>query len=81
MEPIDPEDPELVDVFDDRIERLWPLEYEWMFVAAVLRDAVTNFEVSGEASEEALRGSRCASLPVMSGRGRLSKGALQELER
>jgi len=44
-EPGDPDGPELVDVFDYRIDGLWPHDYEWMFFAAVVRDAVTNFEV------------------------------------
>lgn len=41
----DPDGPELVDVFDDRIGGLWPHDYEWMHLAGVLRDSVTNFEV------------------------------------
>jgi hypothetical protein len=54
-EPGDPDGPELVDVFDDRIDGLWPDDYEWMFLAAVVRDAVTNFEVYVEkASAEVL---------------------------
>lgn len=44
-EPRDPDGPELVDVFDDRIGGLWPHDYEWMHLAGVLRDSVTNFEV------------------------------------
>lgn len=54
-EPGDLDGPELVDVFDDRIDGLWPHDYEWMFLAAVVRDAVTNFEVYVEkASTEVL---------------------------
>jgi hypothetical protein len=54
-EPGDPDGPELVDVFDDRIDGLWPHDYEWMYLAAVVRDAVTSFEVYLEkASEEIL---------------------------
>jgi len=49
----DHDGPELVDVFDDRIDRLWPHDYECMYLAAVVRDAVRNFEVyQEEASEE-----------------------------
>jgi len=65
-EPGDPEGPELVDVFDDRIGGLWPHDYEWMYLAAVLRDAVTNFEVYLErAREEVLKrhGSRVKGPP------------------
>ena len=54
-EPGDPDGPELVDVFDDRVNGLWPHDYEWMYLAAVVRDAVTNFEVYLEkAIEEVL---------------------------
>jgi len=54
-EPGDPDGPEQIDVFEDRIDRLWLHDYEWMFLAAVVRDAVTNFEVYLEkASAEVL---------------------------
>jgi hypothetical protein len=55
-EPGDLDGSELVDVFNDRIEGLWPNDYEWMHAAAVIRDAVTNYEVYLEkAREEMLR--------------------------
>src|SRR5207244_1987090 len=36
---------ELVDVFDDRVDGLWPHDYDWMHLAGIVRDAVTSFEV------------------------------------
>jgi hypothetical protein len=51
-EPGDPDGPELPDVFDSKIEGLWPLDYEWMHMAGVLRDAVTAFEVYIEKARE-----------------------------
>ena len=44
-EPGDPDGPELHEVYHHRIGGLGLAEYEWMHVAGVLRDAVTNFEV------------------------------------
>ncbi len=32
-------------VFSERVGGLWPHDYDWMHLAAVLRDAVTSFEV------------------------------------
>ena len=43
-EPSDGED-EWDAVFDQRVGGLWPHDYEWMHLAAVVRDAVTSFEV------------------------------------
>lgn len=55
-EPSDPDGPDQVDSFDDKIDGLWPHDYEWMHVAGVLRDAVTGFEVYlTKAREEVLR--------------------------
>lgn len=33
------------EVFDQRVGGLWPHDYEWLHLAAVVRDAVTSFEV------------------------------------
>lgn len=56
QEPAGPDDAAQPDVFNDRIEGLWPHDYEWMHAAAVIRDAVTNYEVYLEkAREEILR--------------------------
>jgi hypothetical protein len=47
--------PEPVDVFYDRLGGLTPHDYEWMLLAAVLRDAVTAYEVYlGKAFDEVL---------------------------
>jgi hypothetical protein len=51
-EPGDPDGPELPDVFDSKIDGLWPLDYEWMHMAGVLRDAVTAYEVYVEKARE-----------------------------
>jgi hypothetical protein len=51
-EPGDPDGPELPDVFDSKIDGLWPHDYEWMHMAGVLRDAVTAFEVYLEKARE-----------------------------
>jgi len=54
-EPGDSDEPELLETFESKVEGLWPNDYEWMFLAAVVRDAVTNFEVYLEkASAEVL---------------------------
>ncbi len=44
-QPGDPDGPELPDIFHDAIDGLWPHDFEWMHLAGVLKDAVTNFEV------------------------------------
>lgn len=41
---------ETADEFSRRVEHLWPHDYEWMLRAAVVRDAVTAFEVYLEKS-------------------------------
>jgi hypothetical protein len=48
--------PEQIDTFEDRVRGLHLRDYEWMLLAAVLREAVTGFEVYLEkAREEVLR--------------------------
>lgn len=48
--------PDQPDVFDGEVGGLWPDDYKWMLHAAVIRDAVTAFEVYLEkASSEVLR--------------------------
>jgi hypothetical protein len=43
------------EVFDRRVGGLWPHDYDWMHLAAVVRDAVTSFEVYvGKACREVL---------------------------
>jgi hypothetical protein len=48
--------PDPVDAFYDRLGGLMPHDYEWMLLAAVLRDAVTAYEVYlGKANDEVLK--------------------------
>jgi hypothetical protein len=48
--------PEQIDVFEERVRGLHEADYVWMLLAAVLREAVTGFEVYLEkAREEILR--------------------------
>lgn len=55
-EPGDPDGPEQIDVFEERVEGLHEQDYRWMHCCGVLRDAVSNFEVYLEkAREEVLR--------------------------
>lgn len=51
-EPGDPDGPELIDVFEDRVDGLHQHDYEWMHLSGVLRDAVTGFEVYLEKARE-----------------------------
>jgi hypothetical protein len=44
--------PELPDLFHDRIDGLWPHDFEWMLMAALLKDGVTAFEVYLEKAME-----------------------------
>lgn len=44
--------PEQIDVFEDRVHGLHERDYEWMLLAAVLREAVTGFEVYLEKARE-----------------------------
>ena len=54
QEPSDGET-EQEEVFDQRVGGLWPHDYDWMHLAAVVRDAVTSFEVYvGKACREVL---------------------------
>lgn len=54
--PADPDGPELPDLFAAAVEGLWPNDFEWMYLAGALKDAVTAFEVYLEkAAQEALR--------------------------
>jgi hypothetical protein len=54
QEPSDGET-EQEEVFDQRVGGLWPHDYEWMHLAAVVRDSVTSFEVyAGKACREVL---------------------------
>lgn len=48
--------PELPDLFHRAVDGLWPPDYHWMLQAAVVRDAVSAFEVYLEkAGDEVLR--------------------------
>jgi hypothetical protein len=54
-EPGDPDGPDHLETFEAKVDGLHPYEYEWMHNAAVLRDAVTSFEVYlAKAREEVL---------------------------
>lgn len=55
-EPRDPDGPEQIDIFEKRVQGLHQHDYVWMHCSAVVRDAVTNYEVYLEkAREEMLR--------------------------
>jgi hypothetical protein len=55
-QPGDPDGPDVPDLFDAAVDGLWPHDYEWMHLAGVLKDGVTNFEVYLErAADEMLR--------------------------
>src|SRR4051812_46716494 len=48
--------PELPDTFEAKVDGLYQNDFDWMFLAPILRDAVTSFEVYLEkAREEVLR--------------------------
>jgi hypothetical protein len=51
-EPGDPDGPDLPDAFHHKVEGFWPHDFEWMLNAAVLRDAVTGYEVYLEKARE-----------------------------
>lgn len=54
--PYHEDGPEQLDSFEDEVNGLWEHDYAWMHLSAVLRDAVSNFEVYLEkAREEVLR--------------------------
>ncbi len=42
--PGDPDGPEMIDIFDQEVQ-IQPIDYHWILGAAVVRDAVTAFEV------------------------------------
>ncbi|MGW5924258.1 hypothetical protein ACWFPY_35140 [Nocardia fluminea] len=42
--PGDPDGPDMIDIFDREV-RIQPIDYDWILRAAVVRDAVTAFEV------------------------------------
>jgi hypothetical protein len=44
-QPGDPDGPELPDLFHVAVDGLWANDFEWMHLAGVIKDAVTNFEV------------------------------------
>lgn len=46
------ENDEWPDAFEAEVGLLWPHEFEWMFLAAVVKDAVTAFEVYLEAAAD-----------------------------
>lgn len=43
---------ELPDAFEAKVDGLYQIDFDWMFLAAVLRDAVTSFEVYLEKARE-----------------------------
>ncbi|MGD0165913.1 MAG: hypothetical protein ABSC51_01290 [Gaiellaceae bacterium] len=51
-EPGDPEGDMPIDVFSERVDGLLGPDYDWMHLAGVIRDAVTNFEVYLEKARE-----------------------------
>lgn len=55
-DPADPDGPEQIDTFEERVDGLHQHDYEWMHCSGILREAVTNYEVYLEkAREEILR--------------------------
>jgi hypothetical protein len=55
-EPAHEDSPELIDVFEAKVSNLHQTEFNWILLAAVLREAVSSFEVYLEkAREEVLR--------------------------
>jgi hypothetical protein len=51
-EPGDPDGPEQIDVFEERVGGLHEHDYAWMHCSGILRDAVTSFEVYLEKARE-----------------------------
>lgn len=47
--PATEDDSDWPDAFEEEVQLLWPHEFEWMFLSAVVKDAVTAFEVYLEA--------------------------------
>lgn len=54
-EPGDPDGPEQIDVFEERVQGLHQRDYEWMHCSGVLRDAVTNYEIYLEKAREEMQ--------------------------
>lgn len=55
-EPADEDSPDLPHVFHERVDGVWPRDFEWMLLVGGLKDAVSAFEVYLEkAMEEVLR--------------------------
>ncbi|HEX9767207.1 MAG TPA: hypothetical protein VGA36_10625 [Nitriliruptorales bacterium] len=52
QEPAWDDSPELVDVFHDGIDGVWPNDFNWMFLSGVLKDAVTAYEIYMEKAFE-----------------------------
>lgn len=49
------ESAEMADLFHREVEGLWPREFEWMLLAAIVKDAISAFEVYLErAADEVL---------------------------
>jgi len=44
-QPGGPDGPELPDLFHEAVDGLWANDFEWMHLAGVTKDAVSNFEV------------------------------------
>lgn len=51
-EPGDPDGPDQLDSFEEKVDGLHEIDFTWMHAAGVLRDAVTNFEVYLEKARE-----------------------------
>lgn len=51
-EPGDPDGPDQLDSFEDKVDGLHEPDFIWMHTTGVLRDAVTNFEVYLEKARE-----------------------------
>jgi hypothetical protein len=56
--------PELPDAFEAKVDSLYQNDFDWMFMAAVLRDAVTSFEVYLEKAREEVVRHQGASIEV-----------------
>lgn len=55
-EPYEEGGPDLIESFEEKVDGLYQQDFDWMHLAGVVRDAVTNFEVYLEkAREEVLR--------------------------
>jgi hypothetical protein len=63
-EPADPDGPEQIDIFEERVDGLHEPNYRWMHCCAVFRDAVTNFEVYLEKAREEVLGAQGQAVEV-----------------